>query len=362
MRHVEHVMGTVFSFDLRPPLGDARQAITEAVAWLHHVDAVFSTYRPDSPVSRLAAGKIGLDGCPPQVADVLKLCDSVSEVSDGYFTVRPSGRLDPSGLVKGWAVEQASRILTRCGVVNHCVNGGGDVQCAGRPAPDRPWRVAVAHPLRPGATATVITGPDVALATSGTAEREPALAVATSGTAERGAHIIDPRTGRPARHLVSITLTGTSLTMVDAYATAAFAMGAAARAWIERLPGVEAFAVTATGATWRTSGFRGTSPPVSEGVAFRGVAFGGLRRSALGFHTDVVVAWQHLSVSGRANDAAEVSRRSSTRRDTRWPPMTSSRTTTSGIPSARCAAHCGSAVANGPESRPWPGSWPSSTA
>ncbi|MEO3867622.1 FAD:protein FMN transferase [Nonomuraea sp. B12E4] len=246
MRHVEHAMGTVFSFDLRPPLGDARRAVTEAVAWLHRVDAVFSTYRAESPVSRLARGEIPLDDCPPQVAEVLELGASVAEVSEGYFSIRPRGLLDPSGLVKGWAIEQASRILARYGAVNHCLNGGGDVQCSGTPAPDRSWRVAVVHPLRPRVLATVVAGHD--------------LAIATSGTAERGPHIMNPRTGRPALELASITLTGAGLTLIDAYATAAFAMGDAARAWVERLPGVEAFAITAAGTTWRTAGFPGSAP------------------------------------------------------------------------------------------------------
>ncbi|AQZ63213.1 thiamine biosynthesis protein [[Actinomadura] parvosata subsp. kistnae] len=250
MRHVEHAMGTVFSFDLRPPLGDARRAVAEAVTWLHRVDAIFSPYRQDSPISRLGRGEIGLDDCPPEVTDVLDLCAAVAEVSDGYFSTRPAGLLDPSALVKGWAVEQASRMLDRHGAVNHCLNGGGDIQCAGRPARGRPWRIAVAHPLRPGITATVVSGQD--------------LAVATSGTAERGPHIIDPHTGRPALELASITVTGTGLTMVDAYATAAFAMGGAARAWVERLPGAEAFAITTTGATWHTSGFPDAASPVIQ--------------------------------------------------------------------------------------------------
>ncbi|MEV7009702.1 FAD:protein FMN transferase [Streptosporangium sp. NPDC051022] len=251
MRHVEHVMGTVFSFDVRLPSGTGREtlapadavseAVSEAVAWLHRVDEIFSTYRPDSPVSRLGRGEIGLADCPPEITHVLDLCESVTEVSGGYFTARPGGRLDPSGLVKGWAVERASLILTRAGAVNHCVNGGGDVRLAGSSAPGHPWRVGVAHPLRPGGLAAVVAGRD--------------LAVATSGTAERGPHILDPLTGRPATELASITLVGESLTLVDAYATAAFAMGSAARRWVERLDGVEAFAVTTSGATWHTSGF-----------------------------------------------------------------------------------------------------------
>ncbi|GAA4223161.1 thiamine biosynthesis lipoprotein ApbE [Streptosporangium album] len=148
MRHVEHVMGTVFSFDVRHSgPGDAGQALTEAVAWLHRVDAVFSTYRPDSPVSRLGRGEIDLADCPPEVAGILDLCDAVTELSHGYFTAYPRGRLDPSAMVKGWAIERASDILTRSGAVDHCVNGGGDIQLAGTAAPGCPWRTGIAHPL-----------------------------------------------------------------------------------------------------------------------------------------------------------------------------------------------------------------------
>ena len=52
------------------------------------------------------------------------------------------------------------------------------------------------------------------------------FAVATSGVAERGSHIIDPHTGQPATELASVTVVGSGLTLTDAYATAAFAMGA----------------------------------------------------------------------------------------------------------------------------------------
>ncbi|MFC4534301.1 FAD:protein FMN transferase [Sphaerisporangium dianthi] len=311
-RHVEHAMGTVFSLDVRAPLAAARtpdqaparahtrsdagraeqahghaeravaeetvaeesvrRAVAEAVAWLHWVDETFSTYKPGSPVSRLGRGEIGLADCPPEVTEILGLCAEAAEASRGYFTACPGGRLDPSAMVKGWAIERVSRMLTRAGAVNHCVNGGGDVQLAGAAAPGRPWRVGVADPLRPGRLATVVGPPSVrpvtaggrpGLAVAGPAAR---FAVATSGTAERGPHIIDPHTGRPAAELASITLTGENLTMIDAYATAAFAMGRAARKWVEGLDGVEAFAVTASGDTWRTSGFPGAALPAMNGA------------------------------------------------------------------------------------------------
>jgi thiamine biosynthesis lipoprotein len=236
-RHVEHVMGTVFSFDVRH---DADEAVARAVAWLHHVDALFSTYRPDSAISRLGRGELEVSGCPPEVARVLALCAKVEQDTAGYFTIYPGGRLDPSGLVKGWAIEWASQLLSEAGAPYHCVNGGGDIQLGPEPGP-RPWRIGIADPARPGAISTIVTGHD--------------LAIATSGGAERGPHILDPHTGGPATALLSLTLVGPHLTSVDAFATAAFAMGDAARDWVEEHDGLEAFAITADGLRWQTTGF-----------------------------------------------------------------------------------------------------------
>lgn len=242
IRHVEHVMGTVFSFDVRSPrTPEITVALAEAVAWLHRVDRVFSTYREDSDVSRLARGEIGLADCDPDVADVLRRCDELERGTGGAFSARAAGRLDPSGLVKGWAIERASTILHDAGARDHCVNGGGDIQLRGEAAPGEPWRIGLADPADPAALAAVVSGTD--------------LAIATSGTAERGHHIVDPRTGRPAAALASLTLVGRHLTEIDALATAAFVMGGAAREWVSTRPGVEAFAVAPGGTRWWTPGF-----------------------------------------------------------------------------------------------------------
>ncbi|MEV8564475.1 FAD:protein FMN transferase [Streptomyces sp. NPDC051322] len=235
-------MGTVFSFDIRDtPTAAIHRALAEAVRGLHHVDAVFSTYRPDSAISRLGRGETTLGDCPPEVRDVLALCSTAAETSHGWFTATPGGGLDPSGLVKGWATEAAAQLLHDAGAHNTCVNGGGDLQLRGEASPGTPWRIGVAHPLSPGELATVVTGRD--------------LAVATSGTAERGAHILDPHSGRPAAGLASVTVTGPRLTLTDAYATAAFARGEDARGWLESLEGYEALAVRPDGSVWRTAGF-----------------------------------------------------------------------------------------------------------
>jgi FAD:protein FMN transferase len=241
-------MGTVFSFDVRDPATPAiTAALAEAVALLHHVDEVFSTYRPDSAISRLARGETAPGRYEAEVTEVLSRCERAARATGGYFSHTPGGVLDPSGLVKGWAVERAARLLHEAGARHTCVGGGGDLQLRGGSAPGTPWRVGITHPLRRGELVAVVTGFD--------------LAVATSGTAERGAHILDPHTGRPATALASLTLTGRHLTEVDAYATAAFAMGPAAYAWVQSLEGYETLAVTPDGCTWQTPGFPGPAGP-----------------------------------------------------------------------------------------------------
>ncbi|WP_122617465.1 FAD:protein FMN transferase [Streptomyces sp. Tu 4128] len=230
-------MGTVFSFDVRGGEPTAvRAALDEAVAGLHRADEVFSTFRDDSQLSRLARDEVTVDACAPEVAEVLELAAEAERVSDGWFSTRYRGRLDPTGIVKGWAVERAARRIAAAGATGVSLNGGGDVQLLGSPGARRPWRVGVSDPLRPGGLAAVVSA-------AGAAE----LAVATSGSAERGAHVVDPRTGRSAvTDLLSVTVVAPRLTWADCWATAAFAMGSReGLRWLESLPGVEGLLITA---------------------------------------------------------------------------------------------------------------------
>jgi thiamine biosynthesis lipoprotein len=236
-RRVWNCMGTVFSIDVRRG-GVAVEVIDEVVEFTHRADRIFSTYRHDSDINRLRRGEVRLAGCAPEVRAALRRCAELRVETDGFFTSHPNGRLDPSGYVKGWTIETVSDRLLAAGSTSHCVNGGGDVQCVGESSPGQPWRVGVAHPLRP-------------LTYVGVVEGEGRLAVATSGTAERGAHVVDPHTGRRPTEIASITVVGTSIALVDAYATAALAMGSAAEAWLQGRPGVSGVVVGADGAaTW----------------------------------------------------------------------------------------------------------------
>lgn len=237
-------MGTVVSFDVSADDADelaVRAAVKVAVEWLHHVDAVFSTHRPDSDISRLNNGELSLAACSPLVGQVFELCSDVARETRGYFSSTFAGRLDPTGLVKGWSVERASELLRDAGLPNHCVNGGGDVCARGGPDPGRGWSVAITHPLRRDGFAAVVEVRDGA--------------VATSGTTERGLHVVNPFTGRPATQLASVTVVGPDLTRADAYATAALAMGDAAREWFDEIADYEALAIAPDGVGWATPGF-----------------------------------------------------------------------------------------------------------
>jgi thiamine biosynthesis lipoprotein len=238
-RRAEPCMGTVFSFDVRGTRADDI-AIDHAVALLHDIDATFSTYRADSVITRLSRGEIQLDATTPEVRHVLAECVRWEQATDGWFNAYAAGVLDPSGYVKGWAIQRASDVLRDAGSTRHCVNGGGDVQCTGGSSPGQPWRVGIADPRDRTKLISTVAGTD--------------LAVATSGSAERGAHILDPFTGEPpVTPLLSLTVIGRSVIECDVYATAGFAMGAAAYEWLMGLPHVQAFAVGHDGRTWSTS-------------------------------------------------------------------------------------------------------------
>lgn len=224
-------MGTVFSFELRSAPVD----LGPVLARLHTVDATFSTYRPDSAISRLARRELTLTDCPADVRVVFDLCAQASVATDGYFCALSAGALDPTGLVKGWAIQQASEALRAAGCDQHSVNGGGDLQSAGGP-----WRFGVADPADPKRLLAVLTGDD--------------LAVATSGTGQRGAHIVNPFTGAPATELASVTVVGPCLLWADVYATAACAMGEGAIHWLSQLADYQALVVRADGQQWRSRG------------------------------------------------------------------------------------------------------------
>jgi thiamine biosynthesis lipoprotein len=224
-RRVEHVMGMPVLVEIREgAVGPA--ALDRVFGWLRWVDRTFSPYQADSEVRRLDRGELALRDAHPVVREVLGRCERLHTATGGYFDARAGGRLDPSGLVKGWSVDRAGDLLRAAGARSFCINAGGDVLVRGGP-----WRVGVQHPHRRDRVAAVLSLSDAA--------------VATSGAYERGQHIVDPLTGRPPTGALAVTVLGRDLGSVDAYATAAFAMGERGPEWTARLRGCGAMTILA---------------------------------------------------------------------------------------------------------------------
>jgi thiamine biosynthesis lipoprotein len=243
VRRVEHLMGMPIVVDVRDE--DVDECVLDAMYdWLRWVDATFSTYKDDSEISRLNRGELSLADAHREVLWVLDRCEQLRAETDGYFDVHAASpdAVDPSGLVKGWAVDRAAAILDDAGLRNYAINAAGDMRLRGRAVPEPCWRVGIQHPLEPGMVAKAIEATD--------------LAVATSGEYARGRHVFDPHTRRPPSGILSVTITGPDLATADAFATAAFAMGAErALHWTARLRGYDAMTIFADGRVLSTPGF-----------------------------------------------------------------------------------------------------------
>jgi thiamine biosynthesis lipoprotein len=240
LRRSEPVMGTLAIVEVADPPVDAERLVDEVFAWLHEVDRRFSTYREDSELNRLHRGELRLSQCSADLRGVLDRCTDLWQHTDGYFDVYATGRLDPSGYVKGWSVQVASERLSAAGAVNHYVEAGGDIQTRGCPGPDAEWQIGIRHPWQHEKICWLLAGTD--------------LAVATSGLYERGPHVIDPRTGQPVTLLCSVTVVGRDLGVADAYATAAVAMGRAGLGWLAQLEGHECAVVLSDGSAYESAG------------------------------------------------------------------------------------------------------------
>ena len=240
-------MGMPIVLDLRDEL---ESAVVEAM-WdeLRRADALFSTYKDDSEISRLNRGELALADAHADVREVLSRCEELRVITDGYFD---AGRvladgIDPSGLVKGWAVDRAGEVLDAAGAGNYSLNAGGDIRLRGAPLPEPRWRVGIQHPRVRDKIAAVVTGNDIG--------------VATSGAYARGEHVVDPHTGRPPSGVLSVTIVGPELATADAYATAAFAMGEAGPEWTASLGLYEAMTILADDRVLLTPGFPSVNDP-----------------------------------------------------------------------------------------------------
>ena len=220
----------------------ATQADLDLVfAYFQSVDERFSPYKASSEVSRLNRGELNAEQCSDDLREALALGEQTRRETNGYFDMTRDGVCDPSGVVKGWAIQRAADLLRARGRINFYIDAGGDIAVAGL-RDGALWRVGIRNPFDRTQIVKALAVTD--------------CGVATSGTAVRGQHIYNPHDpATPLDEIVSLTVIGPNVCDADRFATGAFAMGRAGVRFIEDLPGFEAYMIDRDGMATYTSGF-----------------------------------------------------------------------------------------------------------
>jgi thiamine biosynthesis lipoprotein len=218
--------------------------LDEVFAHFAAVDARFSVFKPDSEISALNQGRIAAADASPEMREVLALAERTRRETAGYFEIRRAdGTLDPSGIVKGWAIRNAANLVRAAGVRDFLVEAGGDIQTGGKNADGEDWSVGIRNPFNAHQIIKAVT--------------PKGRGIATSGTYVRGQHIYNPHApGHTIEDVVSLTVIGPDVLEADRFSTAAFAMGKAGIHFIEDLPEFEGYLVDADGIAIQTSGFK----------------------------------------------------------------------------------------------------------
>ena len=216
--------------------------LDKVFAYFVSVDDTFSTYKATSEISKINRGELLAAQYSENMKSILALSEQTKKDTHGYFDIQRDGIYDPSGIVKGWAVQNAANMLRAWGFRNFYIDAGGDIQLSGN-KDGNPWRIGIRNPFNRTEHVKVL-----ALTNRG---------IATSGTAIRGQHIYNPYNRNTLLlDIVSITVIGPNIYEADRFATAAFAMGKRGIQFIEKLRGFEGYMIDAHARATCTSGFK----------------------------------------------------------------------------------------------------------
>jgi thiamine biosynthesis lipoprotein len=291
-RSVRAKMGSRFEVAaVHPDAATAWRALEAAYAEVDRLEALLSEWREDSEtsalnrnagvrpvavspevlalvqralaVSRLTGGAFDLtwlsvgrlwdfQAAHPAKPDPAALREALGGVGAGkvvvdaaagtVFLPDPRTRIGFGAIGKGWAADEGVRVLRAHGATGGVVNAGGDLRAFGRREDGRPWRVGIANPLARDRVFGYLEVSDGAVVTSGDYERF----VTIDGV--RHSHILDPRTGYPARGVRSATVVCPSAELADALATAVSVLGVErGLALLDALHGVEGLLVDEQG-------------------------------------------------------------------------------------------------------------------
>lgn len=209
--------------------------------YFHQVDEQYSPYKASSELSKVNAG-LPYDQWSEDFRRIIDMCENTRQETQGYFNIVHNKKRDPSGLVKGWAVQQAAHNLLASGFHNFYIEAGGDIQVYGEYAPGALWRVGIRNPYNSEQIVKVLDLTD--------------CGIATSGTYIRGQHIYNPHAAdNEIDEIKSLTVIGPDIYEADRFATAAFAMGMNGISFIEKLDGFEGYLIDDKEIATYTSGF-----------------------------------------------------------------------------------------------------------
>lgn len=218
------------------------ESIEKVFSYFTYVDETFSTYKDSSEISKINRGELHESDWSEDMKEVFLLSEKTKKESNGYFDIkRADGYIDPSGLVKGWAIRNAAHILDQEGYTDFYVDVGGDIEVRGRNSEGKYWNIGIKNPFNEKEIVKVVS-----LSNKG---------MATSGTYIRGQHIYNPHMKGDITDIISLTVIGSDVYEADRYATAAFAMGKQGIYFIEQLPGFEGYMIDRDGLATPTSGF-----------------------------------------------------------------------------------------------------------
>ncbi len=250
-RHIEKVMGTVVSIDV--PAGTPTDLLDKTWTWFHQVESLLSVFIADSEISRIGRLELSVDAADPAVRHVLTRCDELVRLTEGAFQHRdrtPDLPLDPSGYVKGWAVERALLNLRMAGLDRACIGAGGDIAGFTSDGGD-PWKVGIRNPQDSDGVAAIVDLADGAVATSGEYERGRHIQAQRDAPARRDGDDVRSEVHQGQPPLTSVSVIGPDLGTCDALATAIWSYGAstgrAAPAWLANFPNHDVLACTADG-------------------------------------------------------------------------------------------------------------------
>lgn len=242
MKQTEALMGTTITIEITDSFA-AKNDINRVYADLENIESKFSVFKPDSEITLINNGKIMQRDWSKDIDLIFELAEKTKRETKGYFDiVTPEGKYNPSGLVKGWAIYNASKLLIKLGYKNFYIEAGGDIQVYGKNREGNPWSVGIKNPFNQNQIVKVIYLKD--------------KGIATSGTYIRGQHIYNPHNiEKPLNEIVSLSVIGPNIYEADRFATAAFAMGQQGILFIENLNGFEGYMISKDGIATETSGF-----------------------------------------------------------------------------------------------------------